>query len=244
MCGGRTDPEKLAPHMKMKDIHESRQPSHMYYKRDMRTGIAVPAKTPWTQKADKYSYSKQSTFKGGDFEDSVTQKDYADPSDFTGPRAPKPIVRHVRGGKKGRSKMNKLGYTSQVANCVFNHGEKASIHLGTDRGFPKHSEMSSQFTGGRPHVRQSWQWKKNTHDAFTQNSFNTKPPHQIHRTGMTHPAANTKTKPNEQTHYTAVHGAGCGKEAPLSTFRNGAGARLGGTNTNTAHHGLGHQYEL
>ena len=34
-------------------------------------------------------------------------------------------------------------------------------------------------------------------------------------------------------------GAGCGKEATRSAFSNGVGARLGGTNTNTAH-----QYEL
>jgi hypothetical protein len=123
-----------------------------WLQRDMRTGIDVPAKTSWTQKADKYSYSKQSTYKRGDFADSVTQKDYADLSDFTVPRAPTPILRHVRSGKKGRSKMKKLGYTSQVANCVFNQGETASIRLGTVKGFPKHSEMSSQSTCVAPLV--------------------------------------------------------------------------------------------
>jgi len=242
MCGGRTDPEKLAPHMKVKDLHESRQPSHMYYKKDTRTGISKPAPTPWTKKADKYSYTKQSTFFGGDFEDSVTQKDYSDPSDYTGPQAPKAITRFLKGGKVGRKQIKKLGYSSQVGNVVFNQGQKTSIHLGTDKGFPKTTEASSSFNGGNYHKRKPWMWSQNSADGF--NNFGTKPPHQVHRTGMTHPRANTKTRPNERTHYTAVPGCGMGAEKPRSTMRNGAGARLGAANTSTAHHGLGYAYEL
>jgi hypothetical protein len=64
-------------------------------------------------------------------------------------------------------------------------------------------------------------WQKGTSDGFK--NFSTKPIRNVSLTGMTHPKANLGVRGNEKQHYTAVHGIGSGTQAPLSTFRNGAG---------------------
>jgi hypothetical protein len=204
-------------------IQECRDHPMNYYRGGPNTRIKPQfPPLPVVKKAGQYSWTKKSTALGGDFDDSVTQADYSDPSDYRGGAISKAKpYRAIKGGTTRSPKKNSK-CTSQVAELIFNQG---SIASGTDRFISKKTEMTSQYTGGRPNNRPGYLWEKNTHDGFR--NFSTKQKPKLYRTGMSHPRANTGVTQNEKQHYTAVHGAGNGSEKPLSVARNGAGPRLG-----------------
>jgi len=221
-------------------IMECRDHSMNFYKGGPNTVLssAFPP-LPVVKKAGGMSYTKKSTLLGGNFEASVSQSDYCDPRDWKGARVPKKVKRFIRGSKQGNKKMEKLGYSSQVGNVVFNQGAPASIAVGSTKKISGRTEMNSSFTG-QSSTKRDYMWPKDTSDGFK--SFSTKKKGKVVRTGMTHPKANTGTRPERQ-HYTAIRGVGVGEQAPLSLTRRGAGPRLGTWNSPQRADGMGFQYE-
>ena len=100
--------------------------------------------------------------------------------------------------------------------------------------------MTSPLPSDRYQGKRAYARPKDTADGFK--NFSTKPVGKVILTGMTHPKANTGTRPERQ-HYTAIHGVGVGEQAPLSLARNGAGPRLGTWNSPQRADGMGFAYE-
>jgi hypothetical protein len=78
-----------------------------------------------------------------------------------GAGAPAKVKRFVRGSKQGNKKMEKLGYTSQVGNVVFNQGAPASIAVGSTKKISSKTEQKSAYTGAS-NTKRNYMWAKDT----------------------------------------------------------------------------------